>query len=245
MGKTLLAKALAEEYFGEKANLISLDMSEFSEKINVSRLIGSAPGYVGYEDGGQLTDRIKQCPYSVVLFDEIEKAHPEVINILLQILEEGRVTDGFGRVSDFKNSIIIMTGNLGAEILDKTPSIGFSSSSESHEDKIIELSKKKFSPEFVNRIDDVVIFNSFTRVQIRKIIDNQIKKLVSKLKSKNINLDIDEDAMDELTSKVLSLNSGARPVEKLIQKNIENQVSEFIIRGQEKNINICKNSLIF
>ena len=121
-------------------------MSEFSEKINVSRLIGAAPGYVGYEDGGQLTDRIKQSPYSVVLFDEIEKAHPEVINVLLQILEEGRVTDGFGRVSDFKNSIIIMTGNLGAEILDKTPSIGFSPTSESHEDKIIELSKKTIQP---------------------------------------------------------------------------------------------------
>lgn len=245
VGKTLLAKALAEEYFGDKSNLIALDMSEFSEKINVSRLIGAAPGYVGYEDGGQLTDRIKQSPYSVVLFDEIEKAHPEVINVLLQILEEGRVTDGFGRVSDFKNSIIIMTGNLGAEILDKTPSIGFSPTSESHEDKIIELSKKQFSPEFVNRIDDIVIFNNFTRVEIRKIVNNQIEKLANKLKSKNINLDIAEDAIEELVSKVLSLNSGARPVEKLIQKNIENQVSEFIIKGQGKNININKNSLIF
>ena len=220
-------------------------MSEFSEKINVSRLIGTAPGYVGYEDGGQLTDRIKQCPYSVVLFDEIEKAHPEVINILLQILEEGRVTDGFGRVSDFKNSIIIMTGNLGADLLDKTPSIGFSPASESHEDKIIELSKKQFSPEFVNRIDDIVIFNNFTRAQIEKIVKNQIKKLANKLKSKNINLNVAEDAVEELTSRVLSLNSGARPIEKLIQKNIENQVSEFIIRGQQKNINISKNSLIF
>lgn len=244
VGKTFLAKSLAEEYFGDKSNLISLDMSEFSEKINVSRLIGSSPGYVGYEDGGQLTDRIKQCPYSVVLFDEIEKAHPEVVNILLQILEEGRVTDGFGRVSDFKNSIIIMTGNLGADILEKTPSIGFSPSSDSHEDKIIETSKKHFSPEFINRIDDIVVFNNFSESEIKQIIKNQIKKLTNKLKSKNIKLTVSDKALNTLTSKIHSMNSGARPIEKLIQKNIENRVSEFIIRGEQKNIHIDENDLI-
>jgi len=196
VGKTLLAKTLAEQLFGDSKALIQLDMSEYMEKFNVSRLVGSPPGYVGYEEGGQLTEQVRRKPYSVVLFDEIEKAHPDVWNMLLQILEEGKLTDNVGRVVNFRNTIILMTSNVGSDTIKKQSTLGFSpisdeNSYETMRDRILEDAKKTFRPEFLNRLDDIVVFRSLTKPDLIEILDLEINKVVQRLKARNIVLNLD------------------------------------------------------
>jgi ATP-dependent Clp protease ATP-binding subunit ClpC len=240
VGKTFLAKSLASNFFGSKDNLIHIDMSEYSEKINISRLIGSSPGYIGYEDGGQLTDKIKNKPYSVVLFDEIEKAHPDVVNIFLQLLDEGRLTDNYGRVSDFSNCIVIMTSNIGSDLIEKSAGIGFAGSNFStKKDKILDRAKSELSPEFINRIDDVIVFNDFSEANIGSLLDKEINLLKNNLlKDKGLDLNVSKKALYSLKDYVFNMKMGARPIKKIIQKNIENKVSEFIINHKSGKINI-------
>ena len=192
VGKTLLARALAEYMFGDENAIIQIDMSEYMEKFNVSRLVGAPPGYVGYEEGGQLTERVRRKPYSVVLLDEIEKAHPDVFNLLLQVLEEGRMTDSFGRRVDFKNTIIIMTSNIGAETLKRQGSLGFKPESQEKEDykdmknRLLEEVKKTFKPEFLNRVDDIIVFHSLTKEDLSLIIEIEVQEVMNRLKEQDI-----------------------------------------------------------
>ena len=227
VGKTELAKALTETLFDTEKNLIRIDMSEYMEKHTVSRLVGSPPGYVGYDEGGQLTEAVRRKPYSVILFDEIEKAHPDVFNILLQLLDDGRLTDNQGRTVDFKNTIIIMTSNLPESQL-----------------------KTFFRPEFLNRIDDIVVFKSLTIEQIEKIVDLIIESLVKKLEERGIGLELSEDARRFIAKESYDEEFGARPVKRYVQKNIENQIAEMIISnevidGQAIEITVSDNSLKF
>lgn len=243
VGKTFMAKTLADTVFGSVDNLIHIDMSEYSEKINISRLIGSSPGYVGYEDGGQLTDRIKSKPYSVLLFDEIEKAHPEVLNILLQLLEEGRLTDNFGRVSDFSNCIVLLTGNIGAELLKKTNNFGFAQNNTARElkDDVKKEAEKILSPELINRLDELIVFNDFDLKDIKTFLKKEISLLKRKLKIEHkINLKVDEETLDFLSEEAYSKKLGARPVKRIIQKNIENIASKWIINNQTGVLEINK-----
>tara|TARA_B100000085_G_scaffold285364_1_gene321120 strand:+ start:419 stop:2830 length:2412 start_codon:yes stop_codon:yes gene_type:complete len=245
VGKTYLAKTIAKEYFGSEDNLIHIDMSEYSEKINISRLIGSAPGYVGYDDGGQLTDKIKLKPYSVLLFDEVEKAHPEVLNILLQLLEEGRLTDNFGRLSDFSNCIVIMTGNIGALNLSKGGSFGFSqtSSAEGVRLKIREEAEKTLTPELINRLDEVVVFNDFDKGELKNVLQLKINNLQLKLKQSKIKLIISEDAIDYMTDLAYKEELGARPVKRILQKKVENIASRWIISNKTGTLKINKEDI--
>src|SRR5438309_2171701 len=236
VGKTLLAKTLAEQLFGDSKSLIQLDMSEYMEKFNVSRLIGSPPGYVGYEEGGQLTEQVRRKPYSVVLFDEIEKAHPDVWNLLLQILEEGKLTDNVGRVVNFRNTIILMTSNVGSDTIKRQSTLGFSpitdeSSYERMREKILEESKKTFRPEFLNRLDDVIVFRSFTKADLIQILDLEIKKVLERLKGRNFKLDLDEKAMDFLVEKGYDPVYGARPMRRAVERFFEDPLAEEILKG--------------
>src|SRR3984957_12753903 len=226
VGKTLLAKTLAEQMFGDTKSLIQLDMSEYMEKFNVSRLVGSPPGYVGYEEGGQLTEQVRRKPYSVVLFDEIEKAHPDVWNMLLQILEEGKLTDSVGRTVNFRNTIILMTSNVGSETIKKQSSMGFSpisdeSSYEKMREKIMDEAKRTFKPEFLNRLDDVIVFRSLTKPDLIEILDIEISKVMERLKNKNIKLTLDEKAKDFLVEKGYDPNYGARPMRRSVERFLE------------------------
>ena len=245
VGKTHFAKTLASTYFGSSDNLIHIDMSEYSEKINISRLIGSAPGYIGYDDGGQLTDRIKLKPYSVLLFDEIEKAHPDVLNIMLQLLEEGRLTDNSGRLSDFTNCIVILTGNIGASELSKGGSVGFgqTSTKSDRENKIKQAAEKVLTPELINRLDEIVVFNDFDYPEIKNFTKQKIKELKSKLKTNKINLIVSECALDYITKLALEENLGARPVKRILQKRVENLASKWIINNQTGNLKITKEDI--
>ncbi len=236
VGKTLLAKTLAEQMFGDSKSLIQLDMSEYMEKFNVSRLVGSPPGYVGYEEGGQLTEQVRRKPYSVVLFDEIEKAHPDVWNMLLQILEEGKLTDNIGRVVNFRNTIILMTSNVGSETIKKQSTLGFSpisdeSSYEKMREKILEEAKRTFRPEFLNRLDDVIVFRSLTKPDLIEILDLEIGKVMERLKHKNITLTLDEKAKDFLVEKGYDPNYGARPMRRSVERFLEDPLAEEILKG--------------
>jgi len=236
VGKTLLAKTLAEQMFGDSKSLIQLDMSEYMEKFNVSRLVGSPPGYVGYEEGGQLTEQVRRKPYSVVLFDEIEKAHPDVWNMLLQILEEGKLTDSVGRVVNFRNTIILMTSNVGSDTIKKQSSMGFSPISdegtyEKMREKIMEEARRTFKPEFLNRLDDVIVFRSLTKPDLVEILDLEIKKVMERLKNKNIKLTLDEKAKDFLVEKGFDPNYGARPMRRSVEKFLEDPLAEEILKG--------------
>jgi ATP-dependent Clp protease ATP-binding subunit ClpC len=236
VGKTLLAKTLAEQMFGDSKSLIQLDMSEYMEKFTVSRLIGSPPGYVGYEEGGQLTEQVRRRPYSVVLFDEIEKAHPDVMNMLLQILEEGKLTDNVGRVVDFRNTIILLTSNVGAETIRKQTTIGFTSASEeaSYErmrDKILDEAKKAFRPEFLNRLDDIIVFRSLNRPDLVSILDLEIEKVVERLKARKIQLNLDDKAKDFLVEKGFDPAYGARPMRRAVERYLEDPLAEELLRG--------------
>ncbi|MBI3098876.1 MAG: ATP-dependent Clp protease ATP-binding subunit [Planctomycetes bacterium] len=240
-GKTLLAKALAKFMFGEEDALIAIDMSEYMEKHNVSRLVGAPPGYVGYEEGGQLTEKIRRRSYAVVLLDEIEKAHTDVYNMLLQIMEEGRLTDSFGRHVDFKNTILIMTSNIGADVIKNQSTLGFrkTSSEASYEDMKSQLMKeveKHFRPEFLNRIDDVIVFHQLTKVDLRKIIDIELRQVRARLADRHIELEVTEDAIELLIVQGFNPEFGARPLKRAIEKGIEDPISEQILRGEFKEM---------
>jgi len=236
VGKTLLAKTLAEQMFGDSKSLIQLDMSEYMEKFNVSRLVGSPPGYVGFEEGGQLTEQVRRKPYSVVLFDEIEKAHPDVWNMLLQILEDGKLTDSVGRVVNFRNTIILMTSNVGSETIKRQSSLGFSpitdeGSYEKMREKILEEAKRTFKPEFLNRIDDVIVFRSLTKPDLVEILDLEVAKVTERLKTKNIALTLDDKARDFLVEKGYDPNYGARPMRRSVSRFLEDPLAEEILKG--------------
>jgi len=240
VGKTLLGKKLAEFMFGNEDAVIQLDMSEYMEKFNVSRLVGAPPGYVGYEEGGQLTEKVRRRPYSVVLLDEIEKAHPDVFNLLLQVFEEGRLTDSFGRKVDFKNTILIMTSNIGAEMLRKQGSIGFRSSDKEEEtykdmkSRLLEAVKKVFKPEFLNRVDDMVVFRSLTKEDLQKIVDLEIKEVEKRLKEQDLKLELSAKAKNFLIEKGFDKTFGARPLKRVIQRFLEDPLAEDIISGKLK-----------
>jgi ATP-dependent Clp protease ATP-binding subunit ClpC len=234
VGKTLLARALAEFMFGDEDALLQLDMSEYMEKFNVSRLIGAPPGYVGYEEGGQLTERVRRRPYAVILLDEIEKAHPDVFNILLQVFEEGRLTDSFGRKVDFKNTVIIMTSNVGAELIRKTGSLGFKTQKEEisyqeMKDKLLEEVKRTFKPEFLNRIDDIIVFRQLTKEDLQRIIDIEIGFVAERLKEQDISLEVTQEAKDLLIEKGFDPVFGARPLKRVIQRYLEDPLAQDII----------------
>ncbi|MCU0786074.1 MAG: ATP-dependent Clp protease ATP-binding subunit, partial [Verrucomicrobia bacterium] len=236
VGKTLLAKTLAEQMFGDAKALIQLDMSEYMEKFNVSRLIGSPPGYVGYEEGGQLTEQVRRKPYSVVLFDEIEKAHPDVWNILLQILEDGKLTDNVGRVVNFRNTIILMTSNVGSDTIKRQSTLGFSpitdeSSYEKMRERIMEDARKTFRPEFLNRLDDIIVFRSLTKPDLIQILTLEVGKVLERLKKKNIELTLDEKAKDFLVDRGYDPQYGARPMRRAVERFLEDPLAEEILRG--------------
>jgi ATP-dependent Clp protease ATP-binding subunit ClpC len=236
VGKTLLAKTVAEQYFGDSKALIQLDMSEYMEKFTSSRMVGSPPGYVGYEEGGQLTEQVRRRPYSVVLFDEIEKAHPDVMNMLLQILEEGKLTDNMGRTVDFRNTIILLTSNIGAETIKKNAAIGFTKASEEGDyekmrERILDEAKKAFRPEFLNRLDDVIVFHSLTKIHLITILDLEITKVLGRLKARNITLQLDEKAKDFLVEKGYDPAFGARPMRRSVERYLEDPLAEEILKG--------------
>ena len=237
VGKTETAKALAGFLFNDENALIRLDMSEYMEKHTVSKMIGSPPGYVGYEEGGQLTDKIRRRPYSVILLDEIEKAHPDVFNILLQILEDGRLTDAKGRTASFKNTILIMTSNIGSEHIARMGSLGFLTNGEENEkknlkEKVMEALKEEFRPEFLNRIDEIVIFNYLQKPEIKKIVDLELTKVSSRLKSKNIEIVVSEKVKSLLAERGFDPNLGARPLKRVIQKMVLDPLAMKIVIGE-------------
>ena len=240
VGKTELTKTLAQFMFNDDKALIRVDMSEYMERHSVSKLIGSPPGYVGYDESGNLTEAVRHRPYSVVLFDEIEKAHPEVFNILLQVLDEGRLTDAKGRVVNFKNTIIIMTSNLGSNFIEKMESLGFTNNSKKDEysqtkEKVLSALKDHFKPEFLNRIDDTIVFDILSMEVIRHIVDIKIKVISERLKGKGIDLEISPEALSYLAREGYNPHYGARPLVRLIQDKILNPVANFIIsRGVKK-----------
>jgi len=247
VGKTYLAKALAEALFGDEDAMIRIDMSEYMEKHSVSKLIGSPPGYVGYDEGGQLTELVRRRPYSVVLFDEIEKAHPDVFNALLQILDDGRLTDSKGRTVDFKNTVIIMTSNVGATTLKKQNVLGFSSGKEEEKEEyekikenVTEELKRTFRPEFLNRVDEIIVFHPLSEENISEIVDIMIKDLEKRLKKMDISINVSEDTKKYISKKGFDPVYGARPLERTITKMIEDQLAEEILKG-----NVSRDDNIF
>ncbi|MDP2892532.1 MAG: AAA family ATPase, partial [Bacillota bacterium] len=238
VGKTELSRALAEAMFGDEDAMVRIDMSEYMEKHSVSRIIGSPPGYVGYEEGGQLTEKIRRKPYAVILFDEIEKAHPDVFNILLQIMEDGRLTDGKGRMVDFKNTIVIMTSNVGAQTI-RSHGIGFTNVGEGKEipfekmkENLLEELKRTFRPEFLNRVDDIIVFHSLSEAHTRKIIDLMLENVAKRLEERDIHLKVTPEARDFLAKKGFDPIYGARPLRRAIQQMIEDNLSEEILSGK-------------
>ena len=251
VGKTYLARNLAEFMFGDADALIQIDMSEYMEKFTASRLIGSPPGYVGYEEGGQLSEAVRRRPYSVVLFDEVEKAHPDVMNLLLQILEEGTITDSLGRKIDFRNTIIIMTSNVGASSIKRQTTLCFGAMAEDqadHEgmkDKILEESKRYFKPEFLNRLDDLVVFHMLEKKDLNQIVDLEVNKLVKRLADKEIALTLTQDARDFLSEKGFDPAYGARPMRRAVERFLEDPLAEALLRGSVKTgdaVNVVKKS---
>ncbi len=236
VGKTLLAKTVASSMFGDEKALIQLDMSEYMEKFSSSRLVGSPPGYVGFEEGGQLTEQVRRKPYSVVLFDEVEKAHPDVMNMLLQILEEGKLTDSQGRSVDFRNTIILLTSNLGADKAKPGATIGFTNAGgevvyDKMREQILEESKRVFRPEFLNRLDDVIVFRPLARTDLVKVLDLEITKVLVRLKGKNINMVLDDKARNFLVEKGHNPEYGARPMRRAVERYLEDPLAEEILRG--------------
>ncbi len=239
VGKTLLAKSLAKFMFGDENALVQIDMSEYSEKHNVSRLIGAPPGYIGYEEGGQLTEKIRRRPYSVVLLDEIEKAHPEVWNMLLQIMEEGRLTDNVGRTIDFKNTILIMTTNTGAEQISGKQEFGIHTTARRNEEATYETMKQKlkvemernFRPEFLNRVDDIIVFRALNKDDLKHIIDIELSKVSKRLKEKSLTLVMTDEAKEFLIEKGTSLEYGARPLRRAIEHHLEDPLAELLLHG--------------
>ncbi|MBX3465133.1 MAG: ATP-dependent Clp protease ATP-binding subunit [Planctomycetes bacterium] len=240
VGKTWLSKCLAKFMFGSEDAIIQIDMSEYMEKYNASRLVGAPPGYVGYEEGGQLTEKVRRRPYSVVLLDEIEKAHPDIFNMLLQIMEEGRLTDSFGRHIDFRNVVLIMTSNIGANLIKNSTGLGFGkapgSDKQSGADKMRELIQgeieRHFRPEFINRLDEIVVFNQLNRDDMQRIVENELRKVSSRMKQKGHDLEVDPSVIDWLIEKSFHEDFGARPLKRGIEKHLEDPLSEQILKGQ-------------
>ena len=240
VGKTELCKALGEALFGDEDSLIRIDMSEYMEKHSVSRMIGSPPGYVGHEEGGQLTEKVRRKPYAVILFDEVEKAHPDVFNVLLQILEDGRLTDGQGRVVDFKNTVVVMTSNAGAHTLKKQRSLGFGSSAndekgyETMRENIMDEVKRIFRPEFLNRVDEIIVFHALEQDEIDRIAALMLANVQKRLRERDIELEVDESAIKLLSAAGYDLQYGARPLRRAIQRMVEDALSEEILNGKIK-----------
>ena len=246
VGKTELAKALAEYLFNDENSMVRIDMSEYQERHSVSRLVGAPPGYVGYDEGGQLTEAVRRKPYSVILLDEIEKAHPDTFNILLQVLDDGRLTDNKGRVANFKNTIIIMTSNIGAHIIqERFEGIGEKDVFEQLEviektkDEVFEVMKKTVRPEFLNRIDELVMFKPLGRSEIRKIVEIQFKLIQDNLKQNNIQLNVSDEALNKLGELGFDPQFGARPLKRVLQREVLNKLSKEIIAG-----NVSENSVV-
>jgi ATP-dependent Clp protease ATP-binding subunit ClpC len=239
VGKTFLARTLAEFMFGDSDALIQIDMSEYMEKFTASRLIGSPPGYVGYEEGGQLSEAVRRRPYSVVLFDEVEKAHPDVMHLLLQILEEGKVTDSLGRKIDFRNTIIIMTSNAGAELIRRQTTMGFGAPTDSSDynsmrDKILEETKRVFKPEFLNRLDEIIVFHTLSKPDLLKIVDLEVNKVKRRLKLKEIEIVLDEPAHEFVINKGYDPTYGARPMRRAVERYLEDPLAEELLKGTVK-----------
>ena len=256
VGKTFLAQTLAEFMFGDRDALIQIDMSEYMEKFTASRLIGSPPGYVGYEEGGQLSEAVRRRPYSVVLFDEIEKAHPDVMHLLLQILEEGKITDSLARKIDFRNTIIIMTSNIGAELIKKSTTMGFGTSGKDEQaydvmkDKILDEAKRVLKPEFVNRLDDLIVFHTLGKPELLTIVDLEVKKVAKRIQAKEITISLDEKARELLIEKGYDPQYGARPMRRAVERYLEDPMAEEILRGNLKpgdisNVTAEKGKLVF
>ena len=234
VGKTELAKSLAYEMFGDEDSIIRVDMSEYMESHSTSKLIGSPPGYVGYDDAGQLTEKVKRHPYSIVLLDELEKAHPDVLNILLQVLDDGRLTDNQGNTVSFENTIIIMTSNAGSNL--NTNSIGFGGSAAiGNKAKIMDALKQSFRPEFLNRVDDIVVFEALNKEQLLQIIDLMVGDTQKALADKNITLELTNEAKEFLLRKGTDLKYGARPLRRAIIRYVEDELSDMILKGELKN----------
>ncbi len=241
MGKTELTKALAEFLFGSEDALIQIDMSELMERHTVSRLVGAPPGYVGYEDAGQLTEAIRRRPYSIVVFDEVEKAHPEAHNMLLQIMEEGQLSDARGRKVDFRNAIIVMTSNVGADLIRRQTSLGFelpeneeTAEREEYDEmrrKLTDALKKVFRPEFLNRVDATMVFHALTKEEIRKIVDLELNKVSKRLEEHEIDLRATDDARDKLAEEGYDPEMGARPLRRVIQNKVEDKLSDALLAG--------------
>jgi ATP-dependent Clp protease ATP-binding subunit ClpB len=232
VGKTELARALAESLFDDENNMVRLDMSEYMEKHTVARLIGAPPGYVGYEEGGQLTEAVRRRPYSVILFDEVEKAHNDVFNVLLQILDDGRLTDGHGRTVDFKNTVVIMTSNVGSHLI-----LGYreEDSLEAYErmkQEVLEALQRQFRPEFLNRVDETVVFHSLTREHLKEIVDIQLEQLHARLAERHIVLELTERAKDYFAQAGYDPNYGARPLKRLLQREIETDLGRKMLAGE-------------
>jgi ATP-dependent Clp protease ATP-binding subunit ClpC len=238
VGKTELARALAEVMFGDEDAMIRVDMSEYMEKHSTSRLVGSPPGYVGFDDGGQLTEKVRRKPYSVILLDEIEKAHPDVFNILLQVLEDGRLTDSKGRTVDFRNTVVIMTSNVGADALKYNKYVGFNLQDGGKTDykdmkgKMLEELKKAFRPEFLNRLDEMIVFHSLEKEHLKQIVTLMTQQLAKRLKEQGIELELTEAAQDKITTEGYDPTYGARPLRRALQKHVEDRLSEELLKGE-------------
>jgi ATP-dependent Clp protease ATP-binding subunit ClpC len=240
VGKTELTKALAEFMFDDEKALIKVDMSEYMERHSVSKLVGSPPGYVGYEESGQLSEAVRHRPYSVVLFDEVEKAHPEVFNLLLQVLDEGKLTDSKGRVVNFKNTIIVLTSNIGSQFIQKMESYGFSNKSGENEyeqtkDNVMGSLKDYFRPEFLNRLDDIIVFDILKKEDIKKIVALQIEIVAKRLTQKEIKLEVSDEALTHIAETGFDPHYGARPIKRLIQTEILNPVAVALIGRKKEN----------
>jgi ATP-dependent Clp protease ATP-binding subunit ClpC len=224
--------------FGSEDAIIQIDMSEYMEKHNASRLVGAPPGYVGYEEGGHLTEKVRRRPYAVVLLDEIEKAHPDIFNMLLQIMEEGRLTDSFGRHIDFKNVILIMTSNIGANLIKNSSGLGFTSGKEASQEKMREMIfaevERHFRPEFINRLDETVIFNSLTRDDMQRIVEAELQKVSVRLTPQQLELEVGQDVLDFMIEKNFNADFGARPLKRAVERYIEDPLSEEILRGKHE-----------
>ena len=252
VGKTELAKTLAEFLFNDEDAIVRVDMSEYMEKHNVSRLVGAPPGYVGYEEGGQLTEAVRRKPYSVVLFDEIEKAHPDVFNLMLQIFDDGRLTDSKGRVVDFKNTVIIMTSNIGSDIIleDSLNASLNSGNFENTKEKVMAVMRERFKPEFLNRVDETIFFKALTLHQLSAIVDIQMNNLRTLLKEHNLSFDITEDAKELLATRGFNPIYGARPLKRVIRQMVENPLSKLIlsqkfIDGDKILIDVDNDEIVF
>jgi ATP-dependent Clp protease ATP-binding subunit ClpB len=230
VGKTELARALAEFMFDDEHSMIRIDMSEYQEKHTVSRLIGAPPGYVGYDESGQLTEAVRRRPYAVVLFDEIEKAHPEVLNVMLQLLDDGRLTDGQGRTVDFKNTVVIMTSNVGSHVIADAAVKGGAMDDTVHRE-VMDALRSHFRPEFLNRVDDIIIFHALSRTELRQIIDIQLKGLVKRLEDRKIRVELSENAKDLIIAEAYDPIYGARPLKRTIQRRILDPLAVRVLQG--------------